>query len=97
MTRRSRQRLGGTADKLGQPHEESLSFAIITGASMVLLSTYLAAGVGACILLLVLISATAIVFVRLCREKIEGHTGDTLGASAQITEIAALIALAAAI
>jgi adenosylcobinamide-GDP ribazoletransferase len=90
-------RPGGTADKVGQPDEESLSFAIITGASMVLLTTFLAAGLNACVLLLVLVGATAILFVRLCREKIEGHTGDTLGASAQIAEFAALIALAAAI
>jgi adenosylcobinamide-GDP ribazoletransferase len=90
-------RPGGTADRLGQPDKESLSFAIITGVSIVLLSTFLAAGMDACIALLLLVSTTAIIFVRLCREKIDGHTGDTLGASAQIAELAALIALAAAL
>lgn len=90
-------RPGGTADKVGQPDEESLTFAIITGVSLVLLTTFFAAGVNACILLLVFVSASSIGFVHLCRDKIDGHTGDTLGASAQIAEIAALMALAAAV
>jgi adenosylcobinamide-GDP ribazoletransferase len=41
-----------------------------------------------------LIALSGIFFVRLCREKIGGHTGDTLGAAAQIAEISTLIALA---
>lgn len=35
-------------------------------------------------------------FGRLCVSKIDGHTGDTIGACQQITEIVILIALALA-
>jgi adenosylcobinamide-GDP ribazoletransferase len=87
-------RPGGTADQAGKPDREQLNFALATGIPLALFPAFLAAGVDAIVLMASLIALSAIFFVRLCRDKIGGHTGDTLGAAAQIAEISALIALA---
>jgi adenosylcobinamide-GDP ribazoletransferase len=87
-------RPGGTADQAGKPDKGQLNFALMSCIPLVLLPAFLAAGVDAIVLMVSLLALSAIFFVRLCREKIGGHTGDTLGAAAQIAEISALIALA---
>lgn len=87
-------RPGGLADKMGKPTEEALSFALVTGVPIAALLVIAAVGLAAAILALVLAAIASFAFARLCRDKIGGFTGDTLGASAQIVEIATLIALA---
>jgi adenosylcobinamide-GDP ribazoletransferase len=87
-------RPGGTADQAGKPDRGQLNFALTTGIPIIFFPAFLAAGIDALVLLASLLALSAIYFVRLCRDKIGGHTGDTLGAAAQIAEISALIALA---
>ena len=38
--------------------------------------------------------AATVIFTRHVRQRIDGHTGDTIGASQQVSEIAFLLALA---
>ena len=90
-------RPGGTADQAGQPDKDQLNVALVTGIPLAFVPAFLAAGFDGIVLMAALIALSAIFFVRLCREKIGGHTGDTLGAAAQIAEISALIALASAL
>ncbi len=90
-------RPGGTADQAGKPDRDQLSFALLTGIPLAFLPAFLASGFGAVALMAALIALSAIFFARLCRDKIGGHTGDTLGAAAQIAEISALIALASTV
>lgn len=87
-------RPGGIADSAGKPDEESLSFALVSGIPLAAIIAILASGVGPAILVALLVVIASFAFVRLCRDKIGGFTGDTLGAATQIAEIAALIALA---
>ena len=89
-------RPGGVADRAGKPDEESLSFALASGTPIAVLCALYVAGVSGAVLMLALTAIASFALVRLCRDKIGGHTGDTLGAAAQIAEIAALIALASA-
>jgi adenosylcobinamide-GDP ribazoletransferase len=87
-------RPGGLADYSGKPDEESLSFVLLTGVPIAGLLALVAFDVSAVILAGLLVTIGSFAFVRLCRDKIGGFTGDTLGASAQFAEIAVLIALA---
>lgn len=87
----------GTAGRAGRPGRESLRFAAISAIPLGILPIIWIGGPGAAILCAVAVIAAQIVFLRLCREKISGQTGDTLGASVQIGEIAVLIALASAV
>jgi adenosylcobinamide-GDP ribazoletransferase len=90
-------RPGGTADQAGKPDRDQLNFALSTGIPLALFPAFLASGIDGIVLTASLIALSAIFFVRLCREKIAGHTGDTLGAAAQCAEISALIALASTV
>lgn len=86
-------RTGGTAVAMGQPDAEATRPALIIGA---LLTVPLAfAGISALSLLfsLALGFAAAYAFTRYVLRKIGGHTGDTIGATQQITEMTLLFAL----
>jgi adenosylcobinamide-GDP ribazoletransferase len=87
-------RPGGVADKAGKPDDESVSFALVTGVALAVIVTLTGFGFSAAVLTALLVVIASVTFVRLCRDKIGGFTGDTLGAATQIAEIAALIALA---
>jgi adenosylcobinamide-GDP ribazoletransferase len=87
-------RPGGTADQAGKPDKAQLNFALMSGIPLAFFPAFLATGIDGIVLMASLLALGAIFFVRLCRDKIGGHTGDTLGAAAQIAEISALIALA---
>jgi adenosylcobinamide-GDP ribazoletransferase len=87
-------RSGGVADIAGKPDEESLSFALLTGLPLAGALTLTGFGLSATVLTAVFVVIASIAFARLCRDKIGGFTGDTLGSASQIAEIAALIALA---
>jgi adenosylcobinamide-GDP ribazoletransferase len=90
-------RRGGVADVTGKPDEESLSFALLTGIPLAAILAVAGFGLSGAILAALLASIASIAFVRLCRDKIGGFTGDTLGAASQIAGIAVLIALACSI
>jgi adenosylcobinamide-GDP ribazoletransferase len=87
-------RPGGVADEAGKPDDESVSFALVTGVALAVIVTLTGFGFSAAVLTALLVVIASVAFVRLCRDKIGGFTGDTLGAATQIAEIAALIALA---
>lgn len=87
-------RPGGVADHAGRPDEESLSFALVTGMPLAAVIVLIMFGFSSAVLTALLVVIASFAFVRLCRDKIGGFTGDTLGAASQIAEIAALIALA---
>jgi adenosylcobinamide-GDP ribazoletransferase len=87
-------RPGGTADVAGRPDEQGVSFALISGTALSAAVTVAASGVSAAILSAMLVLIGSIAFVRLCRDKIGGFTGDTLGAATVVAETALLIALA---
>tara|TARA_R110002153_G_scaffold17671_8_gene61588 strand:+ start:3811 stop:4698 length:888 start_codon:yes stop_codon:yes gene_type:complete len=85
---------GGVAAAAGQPAREAMVFAV--GASLVL-AIVLAlpvAGWAGIVSLLILTAGAGILWTRRCRARIEGHTGDTIGACQQVCEIAALLGLA---
>ena len=88
-------RPGGTAAAVGQPAPASRTTALVTGVVMALLLPLLG---GAPLLPVVLAFAAsalaALLFSRKVRRAISGHTGDTIGATQQITETAFLCALA---
>lgn len=91
-------RPGGTAAAVGQPSEASRTIALVTGAKLAFLLPLL----GGAPLLPVLFALAASAFVaflfsRKVRQTIGGHTGDTIGATQQITETAFLCALAVAL
>ena len=90
-------RPGGVADKSGTPDADSANFALAAGA-VILGVTYGFAG-GA--LAVIASGALAILaffgFSALCRARIGGQTGDTLGAIQQITIISLVLGLVIAI
>ncbi len=87
-------RPGGVADHAGRPDEESLSFALVTGIPVAAVIVLIVFSLSSAVLAALLVVIASFAFVRLCRDKIGGFTGDTLGAASQIAEVAALIALA---
>lgn len=86
-------REGGVADRAGTPTANAANFALAIGAAAFIL-TYGAAGgpfaviVPACLAALVFYGFSA-----LCREKIGGQTGDTLGAMQQLATNSLLLGL----
>lgn len=89
-------RADGVAAAVGQPGRGALSTALFTGALVFAL-----AGVGSFALAslfgaIIVAAIASALFARLVRGKIQGHTGDTLGASEQVCEVALYVALAIA-
>lgn len=88
-------RRDGVAASAGEPDPAAASFALGSGVLAAMLLFYFAkAPALALILTLVAFVATVAAFGRLANRKIGGHTGDTIGATQQLTEIAILGALA---
>jgi adenosylcobinamide-GDP ribazoletransferase len=86
----------GVAAAAGQPGEGVMQSALVSGC--ILTALLLWPGLGLLPLVCGLLAAglAAMAFTALVRRTINGHTGDTLGAAAQISEMAALCALAMA-
>ena len=93
-TELSSARTGGTADKAGTPTEDASVFALTTGAVIAGVLALTLRGFTPTIIAAAFAALAAIGFRKLCIDKITGHTGDTLGASAIMTEIAFLAGLA---
>lgn len=84
----------GVAASAGQPDGGTARFALISGGLLGFILAWRAVGPGEAILPLVLVAVFCLAFTRFTDRKIGGHTGDTIGATQQICEIAALLGLA---
>ncbi len=87
-------RTGGTADKAGAPTEDASVVALVSGAVIALALALVFRGVTPTVISVAFAALASIGFRKLSQKKISGHTGDTLGASAIIAEIAFLTGLA---
>jgi adenosylcobinamide-GDP ribazoletransferase len=90
-------RAGGVADRAGIPSAEDTNFAFFLGAVILAISYGTAGGLTAVIIAAVLTALVFLGFSRLCREKLGGQTGDTLGAIQQLTTISLLLGLVIAL
>ena len=86
----------GIAVNAGQPGESERNIALAAGLLLFILFTLHALPLFEIALVLAVAVIAAMLFGRLCERKIGGHTGDTIGACQQITEIVILVALALA-
>ncbi|NTZ90925.1 adenosylcobinamide-GDP ribazoletransferase [Agrobacterium tumefaciens] len=86
----------GIAANAGQPGKIERNIALATGLLLFALFTLHALPLLSIAAVLVVACLSAMLFGRLCASKIGGHTGDTIGACQQITEIVTLVALALA-
>lgn len=84
----------GVAASAGRPDDNVTRFAIVSGALVGFVLTLPAVGPGGGVLLLVLITVSCFAFTRFTDGRVGGHTGDTIGASQQICEVAGLLGLA---
>ncbi len=89
-------RVDGVAAAVGQPAGAALITALISGGLIYAIATVSDLGLARALVSAVVATLATILFARLVRGKIQGHTGDTLGASEQICEIALYVALAIA-
>ncbi|WP_245582505.1 adenosylcobinamide-GDP ribazoletransferase [Neorhizobium lilium] len=87
-------REGGVAANAGQPEEKARNIALGIGVASALLLLIPVAGLPRGALSLVFAGLVAFGFTRYVGERLGGHTGDTIGATQQLSEIAMLIALA---
>lgn len=86
----------GIAAAAGQPGTSERNIALTTGLLLFVLFTLHALPFVSIVIVVAAACLAAALFGRLCVSKIDGHTGDTIGACQQITEIVILIALALA-
>nr|WP_192886454.1 adenosylcobinamide-GDP ribazoletransferase [Agrobacterium sp. LAD9] len=86
----------GIAAGAGQPGTSERNIALVIGLLLFILFTLHALPLLSIALVLAAAFLAAMLFGRLCDRKIGGHTGDTIGACQQITEIVILVALALA-
>lgn len=87
----------GVAAAAGQPNESALNFALVSACLLTALLIWPSLGLLPLVSTLLATGIAAIVFTWFIRKKLSGHTGDTLGATQQISEIAAFCALAMAL
>jgi len=87
----------GVAAAAGQPERGAAQAALVSGAAIVLLLLLPAAPLLGIASMVLAAAAAVFAFSDVVSDKIGGHTGDTIGASEQVAEIAALAALALAL
>ena len=87
-------RQGGVAASVGSPDESARTLALLSGGLLFLALAALTAGPVPALLSLAIMAAAASLWTSIVRTKLEGHTGDTIGATQQISETACLTALA---
>ena len=91
-------RQDGVAASAGEPQASAVTFALVFGVvSAALLLLLSGASLLAAVLAIAAFAATVPAFSEIVNGKIGGHTGDTIGATQQLTEIAVFAALALAI
>ncbi|WP_419912960.1 adenosylcobinamide-GDP ribazoletransferase [Hoeflea sp.] len=84
----------GVAASAGQPSSDSTAFALISGVVIGGVLSLPAAGFGGAITALLLAAILCSGFTRMTSARINGHTGDTIGATQQVCEIVSLLGLA---
>jgi adenosylcobinamide-GDP ribazoletransferase len=89
-------RADGVAAAVGQPDEAALKMALVSGGAISGVLVIWGFGVATAVAAALVAAVAIALFTRLVRGKIQGHTGDTLGASEQVCEIALYVALAIA-
>ncbi|KGD94452.1 MULTISPECIES: adenosylcobinamide-GDP ribazoletransferase [Rhizobium/Agrobacterium group] len=87
-------RENGVAAGAGLPEESARNLALLIGGVVALLLLVPALGLPKTLLALIVAALAAFGFTRLVRRKLGGHTGDTIGATQQFSEIAMLATLA---
>lgn len=87
-------RAEGVAASIGRPEKETAVFAVTCGALLAAALALTASGVAGALTSILLVAIVCSVFVRMTERAVGGHTGDTIGATQQICEIAALLGLA---
>ncbi|MBP1846017.1 adenosylcobinamide-GDP ribazoletransferase [Rhizobium petrolearium] len=87
-------RENGVAAGAGLPEESARNLALFIGGVVALLLLVPALGLPKTLLALIVAALAAFGFTRLVRRKLGGHTGDTIGATQQFSEIAMLATLA---
>jgi adenosylcobinamide-GDP ribazoletransferase len=84
----------GVAASVGWPDGDSMVFAVVSAAVLLAVLGYAAGGVGGVFSVFLLCAIVCTGFSRIARNKIGGHTGDSIGATQLVCEIAALLGLA---
>jgi adenosylcobinamide-GDP ribazoletransferase len=87
-------REAGVAAGAGVPQTRARNVALATGGLLGLILVMSGSGFGEAVLSLVAAGAATAAFTGVVRRKLGGHTGDTIGASQQLCEIAMLATLA---
>lgn len=87
-------RTAGVAAGAGQPEDGARNVAMFIGIAVALLLLVPGVGLPGSVLSLIVTGAACFAFTRFVRRKLGGHTGDTIGATQQISEIVMLSALA---
>lgn len=90
-------RAGGISDKAGMPDAKAANFALIIGAVAIVIGYGAAGGPLAIIIAACLTALGYFGFSALCRDKIGGQTGDTLGAMQQLATITLQLGLVIAL
>ncbi|SDN02336.1 cobalamin-5'-phosphate synthase [Methylobacterium phyllostachyos] len=90
-------RTGGLSASVGRPDRMSLATALGLGVALALAACLLGLPFGGVALMIVGAGLAALGMTALARGKIGGQTGDVIGACQQVAEIAALLALVAAV
>ncbi|MBW6419992.1 adenosylcobinamide-GDP ribazoletransferase [Rhizobium sp. XQZ8] len=87
-------RQNGVAAGAGQPEDGACNVALFIGIAVSLLLLVPALGLPSTVVSLVATGIAGFGFTRFVHRKLQGHTGDTIGATQQISEIVMLSALA---
>jgi len=87
-------RQNGVAASVGAPDQDARTQALVVGGLVFVILASLACGPIPALLGLALLAAIASLWTSLVRSKLKGHTGDTIGATQQLTETVCLTALA---
>jgi len=87
-------RADGVAAAVGQPDDAALRMSLVSGGLIYGAATMWGFGITDAVAAALVGAIAVVLFTRLVRGKIQGHTGDTLGASEQVCEIALYVALA---
>lgn len=84
----------GVAASAGRPDGDSMVFAVLSACGLVAVLGFAAGGIAGVLTVFLLSAIVCTVFSRIARNKIGGHTGDTIGATQLVCEAAALLGLA---
>lgn len=84
----------GVAASAGRPDGDAMVFAALSGGALAAVLGFAASGFAGVLSMFVLAAIVCTGFSRIARGKIGGHTGDSIGATQLVCEIASLLGLA---